>query len=101
MVEHAKDKSASADKPKRQRLTADQKIARLEAQIQRLKTQEHKRSRKLDAREKIIIGGAVLKAMRNHADWKERVCQLLNDDVTRPIDREVIAEWLSDTSMSA
>ena len=93
----ADDQETPAAKPKRERLTIEQKIAKLEQQAQRLRALKHKRSRQIETREKIIIGGAVVKAMRSNGEWRSRVCALLRDDVTRPIDREVIAEWLSAT----
>lgn len=88
----------TAIKARRQRLSIDQRLARLEAQKQRLLAQRNKRSRQLETREKIIVGAAVLNAMREDAGWRQRVSALLRENVTRDIDRDVIAEWLSPTS---
>jgi len=88
-------------KAKRQRLSIEQRIARHEAQAARLRAQKQRRSRQLDTREKIIIGGTIVAAMRDDSEWRARVVPLLREKVTRDIDREVIAEWLSATSMQA
>ncbi len=94
----AREELTSAEKPNRQRLTLDQRIARAEAQAEKLKRQKLKRSRQLETREKIIVGAAVVNAMRENPDWRNRVSQLLREKVSREIDREVIAEWLFPTS---
>ena len=86
----------SAEKTK-SRLTLEQRIARQEVALARLRAQKVQRSRKLDTREKIIVGGTVLAAMREDADLRARVVQLLKSNVTRELDREVVAEWLATT----
>lgn len=83
---------------KRQRRTPEQQIARLREQLARATAQQSKRSRQLDTREKIVIGGAVLKAMRHDHAFRSQITTLLQNDVTRDLDREAIASWLSDTS---
>lgn len=85
-------------KSKRQRLTPQQRIAKLQAQLAQEKTRLHKRSRQLDTREKIVIGGAVVKAMRTDSELRERIVAMLRADVTREQDIEAIAPWLSATS---
>ena len=89
---------ADDPKPKRQRLTPEQRIARLQAQLAQEKTRLHKRSRQMDTREKIVIGGAVIKAMRENEAFRWQVVAILQTDVTRQIDREAIASWLAPIS---
>jgi hypothetical protein len=92
--------SQSAPKEKRQRLTVEQKIARLDAQKAKLLAQQTKISRQLDTRRKVIVGAAVINAMASDADLTTRICALLNANVQRPLDREAVAPWLSHTSTS-
>lgn len=89
--------TADAPRGKRPRRTAEQELAYLEQRIAKIKSQEQARSRKAETREKIVIGGAIVKAMRDNSEWRARVVTLLQTDVTRPVDREAIASWLSAT----
>lgn len=85
------------EKPKRQRLTDAQKIARYEQNIAKLRTRLKKRSRDLRTRELILIGATVTKAMRADPDFRDRIVALLRADGIRESDREVLAPWLSAT----
>ena len=59
--------------PKRQRLTDAQKIEQLQRRIASIKTRTAQRSRQMDTREKVVIGGAIVKVMReNEAFWADR-----------------------------
>jgi len=89
-----------APKQKRQRLTVEQRIARLDAEKQRLLAQQQKISRQLDTRRKVIVGATVINAMEGDAELTARICALLNANVQRPLDREAIAPWLLPTSTS-
>ena len=86
---------------KRQRLTPEQRIARHEQAIARLKAQQNRRSRQLETREKIVVGSTVIAAMRRDAGLRGWVSSLLSSHVTRELDREAVAEWLSPTSTPA
>ena len=92
------DYTATEEKTARQRLTPTQKIARMQTEIARLRTQEQKRTRQMDTREKVVIGGAIIKAMRENEAFRWQVVALLQENVTRSIDREAIASWLAPTS---
>ena len=87
--------TAAAETPRRMRRTPEQEYAYLTQRLARLKATQHERNRKAETREKIVIGGAIVKAMKNDPEWRQRVVALLNVDVTRPQDREAIAPWLS------
>ena len=89
--------TASAGGKKRRR-TPEQKVAYLRAQLARATAQQNKRSRQLDTREKIVIGGAVIKTMRVNEAFRSQVIALLQDNVTRDVDREAIASWLAPIS---
>lgn len=89
--------TAAPQKSKRPRRTPEQELAYLEQRIAKIKAAEQRRSRKAETREKIVIGGAIVKAMRADPEWRNRVVALLETDVTRAIDREAIASWLSAT----
>lgn len=82
------------DKPK---LTLEQRIQRQKDALARLQTMKSERSRKLDTRRKIIVGGTVIAAMEQDADLRGRVVALLQEKVTRELDREAVAEWLAIT----
>lgn len=92
--------AADSARPKRQRLTLDQRMARVEAQRQKLAAQMQQNHRKLETRRKIVIGAAVLNAMEQDDAFREQICRLLRASVIRPIDRETIAPWLSPTLTS-
>jgi hypothetical protein len=79
------------------RSTIAQRLAAAEVKTAQLRLAFTKAARKLDARRKIIIGGTVMAAMNDDPALRERVCALLRERVTRPLDREVVAEWLSTT----
>lgn len=89
--------AATSKKPKRPRRTPEQELAYLAERMAKIKSAEQQRSRKAETREKIVIGGAIVKAMRDDPEWRQRVIPLLNAAVTRPVDREAIASWLSAT----
>jgi hypothetical protein len=79
------------------RTTLAQRLAAAEARTAQLRANFKKAARKLDARRKIIVGGTIMAAMENDAELRDRVLALLRERVTRPHDREAIAEWLSTT----
>lgn len=85
-------------KPKRDRLTVEQKLARLNAERERLLAQKQKADRQRDTRAKIVVGATILKAMEEDAELTSRIVALLQANVQRPQDREAIAPWLSSTS---
>ena len=93
-----KAQTSASPTAKRQRLTSQQRIAKLQAQLAMEKTRLHKRSRQMDTREKIVVGGAVIKAMRADEAFRRQIVALLRADVNREIDQEAIASWLSGTS---
>lgn len=85
---------------KRPRLTDAQRLARLNEQRAKIMARQKSTDRALDTRRKVIVGAAILTAIEADADLKARVCAVLETAVTRPIDREAIAPWLSLTSAS-
>ncbi len=93
----SEDRTSAAQKQRRPRRTPSQEIAYLQQRMTRIKVAEQQRSRKAETREKIVIGGAIVKAMRDNPEWRQRVVELLKADVTRAVDREAIAPWLSAT----
>ena len=80
-----------------ERKTLAQQLAAAEAKAARLRTALSKASRKLDTRQKIIVGAVVIEAMNADPELKARVCALLREKVTRPLDKEAVAAWLSTT----
>jgi hypothetical protein len=91
---------AKEAKPKRGRLTLEQKLAQLDVQKARLLAQKQKVDRRRDARAKIVFGATIMKAMANDPDLAARIVPLLEANVQRPQDREAIAPWLPRTSTS-
>lgn len=88
----------NAAQPKRQRLTDAQRIEQLQRRIASIKTRNTQRTRQMDTREKVVIGGAIIKAMRENEAFRWQVVALLQENVTRDTDREAIASWLAPTS---
>ena len=80
-----------------ERKTLEQQLAAAEAKAARIRTALSRASRKLDARQKIIIGGTIIAAMDADPDLRAKVCSLLQQKVTRPLDKEAVAAWLSTT----
>jgi hypothetical protein len=80
-----------------ERKSLAQQLAAAEAKAARLRTALSKASRKLDTRQKIIVGATVIEAMNADPELKARVCALLREKVTRPLDKEAVAAWLSTT----
>ncbi len=74
--------------------TRQEQIAVLKARLEKLETDERNRARRMDTRQKIVIGGTVLAAMREDANLARVIVKLLRERVTRPLDQEAIAEWL-------
>ena len=79
------------------RRTLEQQLADAEARAARLRTQFKKAARKADARRKIVVGGMVIAAMKDDPALHAQITGLLRQRVTRPEDRQVVAEWLSTT----
>lgn len=77
------------------------RIAKLEAQLAALRSAESKAERKKDTREKIIIGGTIKAAATSDPQLRGLLVKYLNEFVTRPNDRKVIAPWLPTTSTPA
>ncbi len=73
------------------RRTIDQKIALLQEQL--AKTREKKR--KDDARQKIIVGGAVIARSMSDPNFAKQLHGILNADITRPHDQELINPLLA------
>ncbi len=79
------------------RPTLQQQLAAAELKANRLRKELSESRRAAETRRKIVIGGTVLAAMGDDEDFRLKVLALLRDNVTRPPDREVIAELLGET----
>jgi len=79
------------------RRTLEQRLAEAEARTARLRTQFRKAGRRLDARKKIVIAGAMLAEARDDHEFAARIKSVARRRVTRPEDLAVIAEWLAIT----
>lgn len=80
---------------KKRRLTRTEQIEQLRSRAERLENLEKEQSRKRDARQKIVIGGAVIAEAREDEAFRKQLIQILKKHVTRTPDAEVIAIWLS------
>ena len=85
----------------KERLTTEQKIAQTRAKLAQLEARQAAADRKADTKKKIVLGGMVLAEMREDAAFKTQIIALLNERVTRPVDRQAVAEWLSTDSQRA
>ena len=79
------------------RPTLQQQLAAAELRTNKLRAQLSEATRKADTRRKIVIGGTVLAAIEEDADLRGRVLALLREKVTRPLDREAVAELLGES----
>ena len=66
----------------------------LAAQLAKLDAQAKTQERKKDARQKIIVGGAVLAHARLHPEFASTLADILGKAVTRETDRNTIADLL-------
>lgn len=80
-----------------ERRSLAQQLAAAEQKAARLRTEMSKKARKLDARQKIIVGGTVIAAMEADPELRAKIVTLLQQKVTRPLDKEAVAAWLSTT----
>jgi predicted house-cleaning NTP pyrophosphatase (Maf/HAM1 superfamily) len=97
--------AAEPEKPQRRPRTLAERLAAAKAEalakklaVQKLEGLEKKQRRKLDTREKIVIGGTVLARMRTNPQFKNTIVELLKDGVKKPFDREAVAQWLKPDS---
>ena len=85
----------------KEQLTRLQQIERIRQKLQQLEAREAASRRKLDSRRKIVLGGMVLAEMRTSEPFKKQIVTMLKERVTRPADKEALAEWLSTDSPQA
>ena len=83
------------------RPTLQQQLAAAELRANRLRKQISEDRRAFETRRKIVVGGTALAAMADDPEFRAKMLTLLRDHVTRPLDREVIAELLGDTAANA
>lgn len=76
--------------------TLEQKLQEAERKAAGLRHQLSERRRQAEARRKIVIGGTIELAMVDDPDFRAKVVALLRQHVTRPPDREVVADLLGD-----
>lgn len=67
----------TTQKPKRPDLTTEEKIARAEARIKKLRKENKENARKIDTRKKVIAGAALFKAFELDPDLKTMVLPAL------------------------
>lgn len=72
-------------------LTIEQKIAQKEAELARLKNQK----RKVQTGQKVVIGGAVLKAAKKNPEVAKWLVETLRTEVTREADIKRIESILT------
>ena len=70
--------------------------AQLERRIADAESEAKIAARKLDARRKIVVGGAVLAAIADSPGLAEMVKTVLAQRVTRALDRAAVADLLGD-----
>lgn len=77
--------------------TLEQRLAASELKTAQLRDAFKKSARKLDARRKIVIAGAVIAEARDDPAFEQRIRSIVQKRVTRPLDMAAVAEWLSTT----
>ena len=70
--------------------TVEQRIAEAENRLNRLKTKAREQARSLDAGQKIVIGGVMLRAAREDEKFRAWLCDTLDRMVDRDADRRRI-----------
>lgn len=73
-----------------------QRKAEIERELKALEAQEKQAARKRDARQKIIVGAAVLAHAARDEQFARILRTVLNKAVTEERNRAVIAEWIED-----
>ena len=77
--------------------TLRQRLAASELRTSKLRQDFQKAERKLDARRKIVIAGAVIAEARDDPEFEAHIKAIVRKRVTRPLDVAAVAEWLSTT----
>ena len=72
--------------------TLEQKIAAIDAQIARLRTQD----RKLETGQKIVLGGMLLNAARQNEKVRAWLLQEASRNITREVDKRRLAPLLEE-----
>ena len=80
---------------RRQASNLHERIAQARARLEKMEAQETERARRLDTRQKIVVGGTVIAEMRSNENFAAMIVRLLQEKVTRKFDQEAIAEWLA------
>lgn len=76
-----------------------ERAAKLKAQIDALETRKKTEDRRRDFRRKIVVGAAVLAHAEVDASFRQLLIATLHTAVSRPADREVIADLISKAGM--
>ena len=77
--------------------TLQQRLAEAELRMTKLRRDFRTAERKLDARRKIVIAGAVIAEAREDPAFEAQIRAIVRKRVTRPLDMAAVAEWLSTT----
>jgi hypothetical protein len=75
--------------------TLEQRLNAAELRAAKLRRDFQKAARKLDARRKIVIAGAVIAEARDDPAFEAHIKAIVRKRVTRPLDVAAVAEWLS------
>ena len=75
--------------------TLSEKIEQTRARLHQMEAKVAAAERKADTVRKIVLGGTVMAAMETDPDLRGRIVALLREKVTRPRDREAVAQWLN------
>jgi hypothetical protein len=75
--------------------TKEQQLASYEQKAAKLRTQLAASKRKAENHRKVIVGGFVLAALRDDAEFRAFILPRLDKMLTRPADREPLADVLA------
>jgi len=78
-----------------------EKKEKLALQLNDLTAKAKQADRKLDTRRKILVGGAVLAAIDSDTGFADMVRLVLDLNLTRPADREAVADLLKQPDKAA
>lgn len=68
----------------------DKQIAQLKARKSKIKARQRSAEKKRDTQRKIVIGATLMTHAELHPSWNEQIWNILNENVQRPYDRELL-----------
>ncbi len=68
----------------------EKQIAQLKARKSKIKARQRQAEKRRDTQRKIVIGATLIAHAELHPEWREHLWKILNENVQRPYDRELL-----------